>query len=522
MPNPEPERASDPPRAKRPGSSSVRHLATLVLAGLLVAWAGVFAYQLLPFVRYPFEADPSDGDMLNALLRGLGGEPIYGDWRTGTVTLLYPPLFLGVLALARALGQDPIVFFRGANLACFLASLVLVVVVASKDGDGRGRTAESGILAGLFLLAAWEPYFWLAPVHPAALLLVISLLTCTLLAHRPSATIGLALLCSLAVLAKQSGIGLLLGVLCHLAFSDRRRLPRFLLASVLLLGLAAAAFELQSRGQFLRSVLIYPSRVFTGAWVSWDHAFQIAAGYYGPRLWMLPLIGVGLMAARRTRMLPLAVVFVVDAATSLILARSVAGSPSYLWFHYALACILAAQGFAWLWQQAAVRLRWLADRRVLSLLGLVLGGLCVATDGRDLLDWPRRDLSRATEVSRQHAALVTGLIAAHPGEKWLATRSSLAVVRAGAVLDQEYATFSIAWTHANLVDRAAVRRRVATGEYGFAQLAPTALTFDPLADVFAACFAPVARSTLVFMGRPAPATLLRYDGTRTRCRDLRP
>jgi hypothetical protein len=298
--------------------------------------------------------------------------------------------------------------------------------------------------------------------------------------------------------------------------------PRFLLTTVLMLGLATAALELQSRGQFLRSVLIYPSRAFTGPWVSWDHAFQIVGGYYGARLWLLPLVLLGVVAARRSWLLPLAVVFVVDAAASLTLARSVAGSPSYLWFHYALACILAAQGFAWLWQKAAARLRRLADRRVLSLLAVVLGGLCVVTDGRDLLEWPRRDLSSARAISRQHAALVSGLVAAHPGEKWIATRSSLAAVRAGAILDQEYATFSIAWTQPSLVDRTAVRRRVATGEYGFAQLAPTALAFDPLSDVFAACFVPVARSTLVFMGRPVPTAILRYDGARAPCRDLRP
>jgi hypothetical protein len=197
-------------------------------------------------------------------MRGLVGKPIYGDWKAGTVTLLYPPLFLGVLGLARAIGLDPIVFCRSANLGFFLLSLGLVAVVASGHAEGRRRVSVPGLLGGIFMLSAWKQYFWMAPIHPAALLLAISVVTCAILAFRPAATVPLALCGSIAVLAKQSGIGLLVAVLVHVAITDRKRLLRFCVVAGVALGLAVAMFELQSQGQFLRSVFFYPGRIFTG------------------------------------------------------------------------------------------------------------------------------------------------------------------------------------------------------------------------------------------------------------------
>jgi hypothetical protein len=371
------------------------------------------------------------------------------------------------------------------------------------------------------VMSAWQQYFWIAPVHPAALLLVLSLAACALLALRPQATTALALLCTAAVLAKQSGVALLVGVVIHLAIADRPRLRRFCVVSALALGVAVGLGELQSHGQFLRSILFYPNQAFSGVWLSWHNSFTLLAGFYGGRLWLVPLVACGLWAARRTWLWPLAVVFVVDGAVQLDLARSVAGSASYYWFHFALAAILAAHGWRWLMTVAAAKLRGLGARpSVPALLALLVGLIVLASDGRDLFALPRQDLSRATEISQRHADAVTALVAANRDRKWIVTRSSLAAVRAGALLDQEYATFAIAWTAPGLVDRAAVRRRVAAGEYGFVQLGPTSLTFDPLADVFAACFAPVARSTLVYMGQPAPATFLRYDGTGPLCQSL--
>jgi hypothetical protein len=496
-------------------------LAVAALAALLLVLVSAFVYQFLPFVRYPYEADPSDGDMLNALMRGLGGKPIYGDWRTGTVTLLYPPLFLGILGLAHAVGLEPITCFRSVNLAFFVLSVGLVVIMASVLDKGHRRFAAAGLLAGIFVMSAWRHYFWLAPVHPAMLLLLISLGTCAILALRPGATVALALCCSLAVLTKQSGIGLLLAVLIHLAVTDRKRIPRFAAVAGGSLALAVILFELQSHGQFLRSILLYPGKVFSDQWVSFAKVFGLATELYGGRLWLLPLVGLGLLAVRRTALFPLAVVFGVDAAVELYLARSVAGSASYLWFHFALASVLAAQGWQWLITQASRRMRLLAGAPALSLLTVLLGCICLATDGRDLLSAPRVDLTRAKETSRLHAQVVTSLLTAHPHEKWIVTRSSLAAVRAGALLDQEYATFAIAWTHPTLIDRSAVRQRVAAGEYTYVQLGPTGLTFDPLAEVFAACFVPVARSTLIYQGRPSPTIVLRHDGTRSACQSLR-
>jgi hypothetical protein len=507
-----PARAAEGRRFAQPGL-------VLALVAVLVL-AGAFAYHVLPFARYSYEADPSDGDMLNALLRGLAGKPIYGDWRTGTVTLLYPPLFLAILALGHGLGLDPIVFFRSANLLFLLVSLVLVVVVASSGTRARLRVALPGVLAGLFLLSAWRQYFWIAPVHPAALLLVISLAACTVLVLRPDATITLALLCVSAVMAKQSGAVLLVAALVYLMISDRKRLGRFCGVAGLALGLAVALGELQSHGQFVRSILLHPGRAFAGPWVRSDNVFALAAEFYGGRTWMVPLLVLGLWATRRTHLFPLALVFIFDSAAQLYLARNLAGSASYLWFHFALACILAAQGWQWLLAFAAPRLRILASPRVPDLLGLLLAVACVAGDGGDLLTLRRQDLSQATRTSRAHAELVAPLVSTNAGKKWIVTRSSLAVVRAGAILDQEYATFAIAWTARNLIDQGAVRARVAAGEYGLVQLGPTSIGFDPLADVFAACFTPMLHLTLVYMGRPAPATILRYDGTRPTCQHL--
>jgi hypothetical protein len=159
---------------------------------------------------------------------------------------------------------------------------------------------------------------------------------------------------------------------------------------------------------------------------------------------------------------------------------------------------------------------------LLPVLSVLLAFSCLAVDGRDLLRLPRQDLSRASEISRRHAQVVASLVTANPDKKWIITRSSLAAVRSGVILDQEYATFAIAWTHPTLLDRLAIRQRVAAGEYTFAQLAPTGLTFDPLADIFAACFSLVSHSTLVYMGRSSPAAILRYDGARPQCQNLRP
>lgn len=497
--------------------------ATAVLGLVLVVLAAAFAYQLWPFVRYPYEADPSDGDMLNALGRGLAGLPIYGNWREGTVTLLYPPLFLGVLGLGRLVGLDPIVFFRTVNLVLLLGSLAATVILGSGDGERRSGFALPGALAAIFVMAAWQQYFWIAPVHPAALLLALTMAVCVVLIFRPTADLTLAVLCVAAILSKQAGLALAVAVAIHLAGRDRRRLLRFVILAAALTGAAVALLEWQSRGQFLRSVLFYPGRAFSGPWLSWGNGFVLAAGYYGGRLWLLPLIVAGLWSVRGTRLAPLATVFLVDALCQIYLARSLAGSPSYLWVHYALASVLAARGWCWLLLLLARRMAAPAGAWLTPALAAAVGLFCLGSDGRALLGRPRHDLAPAAAIGARHTRLVASVAAENPGKKWIVTRSSLAAVRAGVILDQEYATFAIAWTHPTLIDRDLVRRRVARGDYTFVQLAPTDIGFNPLGDLFARCFVAHAESSIVFMGKLSPTTILRYDGEGAGCRDpLRP
>lgn len=506
----------------RPRTATVERVCACTLAVILLATTVLFLRQLWPFVAYPHEVDPTDGDMLNAAMRWRLGRPIYGDWRVGDITLNYTPLFLGILVAGQALGTDPIVFFRHVNVGLFLAMLALVVWIAgrgTRDSSQRWNSVQ-GLLAGIFLLSAWRPYLWMMPVHPGMLAAFLGVATCALLVVRPHASVLVASSGVLAVLSKQSAIVVPAASLLYYAMWDRAGLRRYLQALAAVFCLSVLYFEIQSRGQFLRGTFIYPTLALSGSWLQWSHVLTTASAFYGRLLWLVPLILVGWMEAFRSPLRPLALVFSLDVLLEISITRNVGGSPSYLWFHFALAAVLAATGWWRLVSFAGSRWRRFSAPVVPAVLSALLATAWFAGDGSTLAALPLPDLASAGRVSESHERVIGELAAAYPGVRWIATRSSLALVKAGIVLDQEYSTLAIASSQPQVFDLSPLRQRVARGEYGLAQVATTGLAVDPLGEVFQSCFRLQRRSTLAFLGMPTPSVILRYDGTSPGCREL--
>ena len=430
----------------RPRTVTFERVCACALAVILLATTMLFLRQLWPFVAYPYEVDPTDGDMLNAATRWRLGRPIYGDWRVGDVTLPYTPLFLGILVVSQALGVDPMVFFRHVNVGLFLAMLALVVWIAgrgTRDSGSRWNPVQ-GLLAGIFLLSAWRPYLWMMPVHPGMLAAFFGVATCALLVVRPHASVLVATLGVLATLSKQSAIVVPAASLLYYAMWDRTGLKRYLLVLAAVFSLSVLYFEIQSRGQFLRGTFIYPTLALSGSWLQWRHVLTTASAFYSRLLWLVPLIVVGLIGAFRSPSRPLALVFSMDVLLEISITRNVGGSPSYLWFHFALAAGLAATGWWRLVSLAGFRLRRFSGAAVPAALSALLATAWFAGDGSTLAALPLPDLASAGRVSESHERVIREMVAAYPGERWIATRSSLALVKAGIVLDQEYATVAIA------------------------------------------------------------------------------
>ncbi|MBI4679605.1 MAG: hypothetical protein HY748_18700 [Elusimicrobia bacterium] len=498
--------------------------ALAVFAGTIVA---ALAVRCLPIAAFPFDWEPTDGDVLSQVNRLIKGLPLYTDWPAGDILLPYPPLYYGLVAAGAKLGADPVLFGRGVNLV-MLVVVFLLGMLALSEPRGRGfRPSWAALLFPAMFALNWRSLEEAVYLRADALLLILQAALAALLVCAPHRTVALGALAGLIPFAKQFGVGASLGAALCLADLARRArrgaagLPAFLLASA---GCALAVimlFEALNHGRFLRVALFHPARVFAGDMLSWGQLWHIMREYYWTKPWVIALAAVGIAAHRGGRLRPLLFLLAADGAVSFLAARNIGGTYAYLWFHWFLVCVFAALGV----EAAAGRLAALSPdrhrgRAFAAALAAVL--LCCVPYEAEVLSFRLRSTAGLWRAAAAHQGLIGRLVREYPGAKWIATRHATALGREGVVLDQDWCTMELAFAGPARFDPAPLARRLARGEYRFAQVAESQCGFDqPLTPVLKDCFSPIARSSVVSLGSVYPALILRYDPSMNACKEDR-
>jgi hypothetical protein len=281
----EPEQAA-PPLAVRLGAAAA------------VAWLAFWWLGAQDWIQYPFALEWQESAMFEHASRVANGLPLYQAPAVDFTAFPFPPLFhwLGALAVGSAGGD--LADLRAVSALSTLVVLVCLVLV------GRRRAGWAGGLlgAGLFIAADGWTGTWtlIARVDALSLALTAAALvvgtSARSLEGRPVAGAVAGVLGAAAVLAKQTALGPLVGLVIGLCLRSRSRRAGLVAGGVSAFVLAVAWTLLQgaSEGWFGFHVL----SVLAGSPL---HAPAALSFLPDLLLAWAPLLVLGLVASRASR-----------------------------------------------------------------------------------------------------------------------------------------------------------------------------------------------------------------------------
>lgn len=496
----------------------------------------LFVAECWPALTFPYDIDPSDGEVLSSALRVGRGLPLYGDWTQGEIFGLYTPLYYVYLAIGALLAVDPTTFGRVSNVIFIVSSAFAAAALARRSS----RPSEYGAFA--FFVTAWlvfrrawpmvpnldaTPFLWSVTLRGDALSLVLALAASWLVCTRPSHASWVGVLAVAAAMAKQQAAVVVAAFAVYYLAYDRARFSSFMTAVVAAVAVVAVPLEVATRGEFIRSTFVMPSLTF-GRESNWAHVGAVLGTYYPT--WRsglvipLALAGAGFAMVRRLPIRPLVFLWLFDALLFLKTGQNDGGGNSYLWLHWMMTATLAGTGLVVLvdGDGSPIR-RWLGSRRALRLVApAAMGGLlcgAVLLTPRAFM-WSAMASSRAgyaelAEAGRRHQALVASITRPY-AVRWHAGRLASPIVRAGHILDHEVVTLQYAIA-AGTVDTRTLARRFALGDYHFVQRT-NLVDVDPISPILDACYRVLARSATPGLGRIHRVDILEYVGPYGSCR----
>ena len=502
----------------------------LVIRAVAVLLVGLFVCYCLPIAAFPFDIDPSDGDFLGMANRILAGKTLYGDWWKGDMTLPYPPLYFYMLAAGARLGSDAVVFARTFNLAVILASLVLVVCITySWVSSFQERKASPEVIALMAcILALTNPSMLsgLLILRPDALLAMLTVLQVFVLARWPKKTLITAIVAILAVFTKQVGIAVFVSTLAYYLFpgrkgGDRGLWRRFLIVFSALAVALTALFEGLNHGLFLKAVFFAPSQAFSGHFLSWSQVWQNVLPPWGIQLFVVTGFAVFAIHAFRTKILPVALIFLFTLGVSVVASRNMGSDAFYLVPSWFVGCILASVGVGEACLRIAAFLKPGAAKYAYPILfGLVCMSAIAMSLGL-LLMKQTTDYEGVAVVIQGSQASISERVKKEPAAKWMAARSATVLTRLGVTLDQEWCAGVIAAFSGGAITAEPIVRRMAAGEYGYILLSPPICRFgSPYDPVLRACFKKVEDVAVSAFAEVTPGAVLQYDGALETCHKL--
>jgi hypothetical protein len=496
----------------------------------------LFLAECWPALTFPYDIDPSDGEVLSSALRLVRGLPLYGNWTEGDVFGLYTPLYYAYLAAITLLGVDPIVAGRISNVLFVAFSAVLAADLVRRGS----RSHPYGPFAAF--VAAWlifrrasppmpnldtTPLLWCVVLRGDALSLALAMAAAWLVSVRPERSTGVAVLAVSAMLTKQQAAVVPAACAVYYAAHDRARLRSFLAASICTVAAVAVPLELTTRGEFIRSTFVLPGLTF-GRETNWPHVAATLHAYYPSwrSLAVIPLAlgGAGIALVRGLPIRPLVFLWGLDGLLFLKTGQNDGGGNSYLWLHWMLTATLAGTGAGLLVGDALSSIRRRRPHRDvlvrLAMPAAMLAGLCGAvlltpwSFMRSAMARDREYYVELREAGRRHQALIETLTRPYP-VRWHAMRLAAPIVRAGHVLDQEVVTLEYAIA-AGVVDEKRLARRFAMGDYHFVQRTPL-LASRVISPVLDSCYRTVTGSKTPGIGRIHTVEILEYVGPYGSC-----
>jgi 4-amino-4-deoxy-L-arabinose transferase-like glycosyltransferase len=201
-----------------------------------IAWAFVITYAAVAIARltYPFDLDWMEGGSVDHVRRILTGQPIYVAPTLAFVPYPYPPLYYytsAAVASVTGIGFFPL---RLVSLVSSLASFALVYLLVERETKSRyAATVALGIFAATYRISgAW---FDVARVDSLFLMLSLGAAYLARWGATPRAYASAGVLLALAVLTKQTALGIALPLLLYALVSRPRH-------GVILLAVFAAVF----------------------------------------------------------------------------------------------------------------------------------------------------------------------------------------------------------------------------------------------------------------------------------------
>ncbi|HRX89879.1 MAG TPA: hypothetical protein P5528_10580, partial [Steroidobacteraceae bacterium] len=188
--------------------------------------------------------------------RFLAGLPLYPP-ADALIVNNYPPLWYVLLAAARILGFDPVIFGRACALVSQFASTVLVGIITWRLVQDRLLAA---VAAMLFLAGttAWLPSY-VAMNDPQWLSCTLMLAGLAVLVSSPqsSSAVAAAILIVVGGFVKHSGLAIPLTAAVYLYLTDRRLAQTFVLTVVIASMLGFIFSLLAFGGDFLRGLFLH-------------------------------------------------------------------------------------------------------------------------------------------------------------------------------------------------------------------------------------------------------------------------
>jgi len=492
----------------------------------------VFVALNTPYLRWPYDFDPSDGDFFNFALRSLKGKSFYGDFRNGQILCLYQPLYIYWLKLLLwlDLGANTVPVARIANLAAVSGGFGVSALMLRRLMPDRPEWAFMSLVVwtgSIYCIGSVALF-----VRPDPFMHLFLMLGYYHLVFHPQKYFVVLIFALAGFLAKQGGASLFVSAGLVYALQSRVLLKRVVLVGTALVVGSLLILNYLHDGNYIHSTLIFPGTLFNTSHMRF--LARYFDWYYDVIPWVLPLCLIpiyesvlanesGWIRRGRPEQPRLVVALLVETASLAWFGRNWGGGPSYAWTQWALAIVLAFIGLE--------RLTALVTKRMASpgafqqalryvvaaaALALVVRGHWPSWQGLLQLRQSFLDADASLAQANEHDRVLGSLLHEYPERRWLSERNTMPFVRRNVDLDIEGCT-PLFFETSGTPYYARFLKRLTTGEYDFVQRSFGLNGVDRILD---ACYRPHTDTVAALGPGRTPIRILLYDGKRAACKRL--
>ncbi len=430
--------------------------------------------------------------------------------------------------ISKIFNFDPIVFGRISNVLFIILSLLIIWAILLKSANHMNLNFLWGALALLIILTRSVHYEWAVSMRPDAMLLFLTLSVCFLICFHSNKVAIISLLTILIIITKQPGIIIGASLCLYYLYYNRKLLIKYIILCILFSALLIIPVEIYNNWNFILNLFIYENQIVAGDLLQWSHLIKQLASYYrggNVIFFILSIIGLYYTIQKRTKILPLVFIYFIDILFYLKIGRNIGGGKSYLWLHWALTSIFSVFGIIYIFElikkyynkysKYFLKIEFLFQEKYINIfltLLFILFTILHFNIGNRIENYNNNvtNYNHLEKVTQKHQKLINELTEQNPGKKWYSERLSMAIVRAGNMLDQEGCTFEYAFNTTNVFDPDVIQKRFLSGEYYFIQ--KTGFIYIPaIEEIISNCYKEIYKSESVDRGRVKEVRILKYN-----------